>query len=299
MPSANSVKINESIGSFLDALTSELQRLLSTDLAGQVTVSWSRDLPNAAVPDAASSDVASSDSASSDAEGVDLVWWSCALSVDPACRIYAGANPETWKEIRGADAADADFADAGSAEANDPQENWFSLLTQSIEQAAKARFGALVSCTGLGVSEDSPSAWPRVSVAVARGGNPSPGTMYLALSPELAVALGGDPDHGAAGKNPPATNPLEILQHLEIPLSVSFGRTQMRLRDLLALANGSVVQLDRELGDEVEIRVNNCVIARGEVVAVDGNYGVRILEMASGSEMASGASASGRGARTG
>jgi flagellar motor switch protein FliN/FliY len=56
----------------------------------------------------------------------------------------------------------------------------------------------------------------------------------------------------------------------------------MRLKDLLSLVNGSVVQLDRDLGDEVEIRVNNCVIARGEVVAVEGNYGVRILKMMSG-----------------
>ncbi len=101
--------------------------------------------------------------------------------------------------------------------------------------------------------------------------------MAWVLSPELVAALGGGSEIGA----PAAANALELLQHVEIPVSVSFGRTHMRLRDLLGLANGSVVQLDRELGDEVEVRVNNCVIARGEVVAVNGNYGVRILEMAS------------------
>ena len=69
--------------------------------------------------------------------------------------------------------------------------------------------------------------------------------------------------------------------NVEIPVSVSFGRTQIHMKDLLALTNGSVVELDRELGDEVEIRVNNCVIARGEVVAVEGNYGVRIVEITS------------------
>ena len=41
-----------------------------------------------------------------------------------------------------------------------------------------------------------------------------------------------------------------------------------------------MVELDQHVGDEVEIRVNNCLIARGEVVGVDGNYGVRILRMA-------------------
>ena len=54
----------------------------------------------------------------------------------------------------------------------------------------------------------------------------------------------------------------------------------MRLKDLLNLSNGSVVELDQMLDEEVEVRVNNCVIAYGEVVAVDGNYAVRILRMA-------------------
>jgi flagellar motor switch protein FliN/FliY len=56
----------------------------------------------------------------------------------------------------------------------------------------------------------------------------------------------------------------------------------MYMKDLLHLTNGSIVELDQDLGDEVEIRVNNCVLAYGEVVAVDGNYAVRILRMAPG-----------------
>ena len=76
-------------------------------------------------------------------------------------------------------------------------------------------------------------------------------------------------------------NPMEILMQVEVPIRVSFGRTSIRMRDLLTLTQGSVVPLDQHAGDEVEIRVNNCVIARGEVVGVDGNYGVRILRMAS------------------
>ena len=108
--------------------------------------------------------------------------------------------------------------------------------------------------------------------------------MYVVLSPDLATALGGSDEASAsATARKDEANPLDILQHMEVPVSVSFGRTQMLLKDLLGLAHGSVVQLNRELGDAVEIRVNNCVIARGEVVAVEGNYGVRILEMASSS----------------
>jgi flagellar motor switch protein FliN/FliY len=240
-------RIDESIAGFLDALTGELQRLLSLEQTDTVTVSWNRNVP--------------------DAEIADLVWWSCALSVDPSCRIYAGAEPKTWREIGSPDDAPGD----------DPQASWFALLTRSIEQAAKSRFGALVSCTELGVSEESPSAWTRVSVSIGRGGSSSPETVSLVLSPELVAALGGEdlPEMNA----PARTNSLEILEHVEIPVSVSFGRTHMRLEDLLGLTNGSIVPLDRELGDEVEVRVNNRVIARGEVVAVDGNYGVRILKV--------------------
>ncbi len=70
--------------------------------------------------------------------------------------------------------------------------------------------------------------------------------------------------------------------HVQVPVSVSFGATQIRMKDLLNLTAGSVVELDQALHDNVEVRVNDRVIARGEVVAVDGHYGVRVLELVSG-----------------
>jgi flagellar motor switch protein FliN/FliY len=281
-------RLNEPIGHFLDALAGELQRLLSPEGTGQAAVSWS----------------------SPSEEGSDLIWWSCALSVDPACRIYAGADRRTWRLMIGASAADSGALDSGPSD--DTQESWFALLSQSVEQAARGRFGALVSCEEPRISEASPDAGTRVSVLIERGGASPAGTLSVVLSPDLASALGGGNADGVAEpleseplveanrpveRSAPSTaSPLDILQNVEIPVSVSFGRTQMRLKDLLGLANGSVVQLDRELGDEVEVRVNNCLIARGEVVAVDGNYGVRILELASG-ETASGPNGQGvRGA---
>jgi flagellar motor switch protein FliN/FliY len=187
----------------------------------------------------------------------------------------------TWAELGNADSSNLSSEEA---RLDDPQEACFTVLTQSIEHAAKARFGALVSCTDLQILEASPDPWTKVPVTIDRDGV-GPVTMYLSMSPDLATALGG----GDQGNTPEpseitaraSTNSFEILKHVEIPVSVSFGRTQMLLKDLLRLGNGSVVPLDRELGDEVEVRVNNCVIARGEVVAVDGNYGVRILKMAS------------------
>lgn len=65
---------------------------------------------------------------------------------------------------------------------------------------------------------------------------------------------------------------------VEVPVRVSFGRTKIRMGELLNMSAGAVIELDQSLGDHVDVLVNNCVIARGEVVAVDGNYGVRILD---------------------
>ena len=79
---------------------------------------------------------------------------------------------------------------------------------------------------------------------------------------------------------PGGFNPAQILMQVEVPVSVSLGRTRMAMKDLLSLSHGSVVELDEHLNEEVEVRVNNCVIAYGELVAVDGNYGVRIARMA-------------------
>jgi flagellar motor switch protein FliN/FliY len=77
---------------------------------------------------------------------------------------------------------------------------------------------------------------------------------------------------------------LDLLLEVELPIGVSFGRTQMRLKEALKLTTGSIVELNRSVTEPVEIIVNNCVIARGEVVVVDGNYGVRILEIISREE---------------
>lgn len=77
---------------------------------------------------------------------------------------------------------------------------------------------------------------------------------------------------------------LDLLLEVELPVGVSFGRTQMRLKDAIKLSTGSIVELNRTITEPVEIIVNNCVIARGEVVVLEGNYGVRIKEIISREE---------------
>ena len=110
--------------------------------------------------------------------------------------------------------------------------------------------------------------------------------IYFSVSPDLETALGAsasdEPEQDLASLADGGMNLADVLMDVTMPVSVSLGRTKMYMKDLLHLTNGSIVELDQDLGDEVEIRVNNHVLAYGEVVAVDGNYAVRILRMAPG-----------------
>jgi len=81
----------------------------------------------------------------------------------------------------------------------------------------------------------------------------------------------------------PVKNPetLDLLLDVELPVSVSFGKAQLPLQQILKWTTGSIVELDCAVNEPVEVVVNNCVIARGEVVVVDGNYGVRVQHIVS------------------
>ena len=74
---------------------------------------------------------------------------------------------------------------------------------------------------------------------------------------------------------------LDLLLDVELPVSISFGKTQMPLQQVLRWTTGSIVELESEVNEPVEVVVNNCVIARGEVVVVDGNYGVKVQQIVS------------------
>jgi flagellar motor switch protein FliN/FliY len=78
---------------------------------------------------------------------------------------------------------------------------------------------------------------------------------------------------------PASSQAAPLLMGVKLPIRVLLGRTQLCLRDIAQLGNGAVVELDCSPDDPVEIIVNDRVIARGEVVVVSGNYGVRITKI--------------------
>jgi flagellar motor switch protein FliN/FliY len=77
----------------------------------------------------------------------------------------------------------------------------------------------------------------------------------------------------------PASRPLDLLADVEMQVTAELGRTRMTVRDLLALTPGSVVELDRLAGSPVDVLVNGTLVARGEVVVIDEEFGVRISEI--------------------
>jgi flagellar motor switch protein FliN/FliY len=77
---------------------------------------------------------------------------------------------------------------------------------------------------------------------------------------------------------------MAILMDVQLPVSIRFGETEMLLEEVVKLGVGSVIELNSDIDHPVEIVVNNRILARGEVVTVDGFYGVRITEITSAGE---------------
>jgi len=86
------------------------------------------------------------------------------------------------------------------------------------------------------------------------------------------------------GATPEGHSNIDLLLDVPLPVSVELGRTTMAIRDILDLGAGSVVEVNRVAGEPVDILVNGRLVARGEVVVIDENFGVRILDMVSPEE---------------
>ena len=76
----------------------------------------------------------------------------------------------------------------------------------------------------------------------------------------------------------------EVLQNIFVTMSIEVGRAQIKIRDLMRLTQGSVVELDRIAGEPLDLLVNNTVVAQGEIVLVNDRYGVRLTRVAPAAE---------------
>ncbi len=77
---------------------------------------------------------------------------------------------------------------------------------------------------------------------------------------------------------------LDLIMDVKLTLTLEVGRTRMSVRNLLALTEGSIVELDKLAGEPLDVLVNGTLVARGEVVVVNEKFGIRLLEVVSALE---------------
>ena len=121
-------------------------------------------------------------------------------------------------------------------------------------------------------------------MAISIGYHPTPGRPPLKTPlPHADTILVAARTTDIQDNHPPRTAAsVEWLHDVPLCCTVEFGRTTIRIRDLLALAVGSVLPVTKLAGEPVDIRANGNLIARGEVVLVNEHYGVRITEVPEG-----------------
>lgn len=141
----------------------------------------------------------------------------------------------------------------------------YGAFTCTVEQAMGLAFGGML-LVPLSAREGQESGMPV--------------TLYFdsELLSKLAV-------HAPVDDAPEAENPsldpvnLDLVMDVELNVSLRFGQRQLPLHEVLELGSGSVIELDRQVDDPVELLLDGKVIARGEAVIVDGNYGLRVTEI--------------------
>lgn len=196
------------------------------------------------------------------------------------------ASEAAWREggAQVLNAAGIDDADAAQL-----RSECLEVIGQALAGAGMAigaRVGTEVTPKGGQESEALPADLQWMLLQARFSG--SAAEFFAGFEPALLDAFLGGGAPGAEEKQiePPApkSKTFDLLLDVELPVSVSFGRAQVALKDCLKLTTGSIVELNRAIGDPVEVIVNNCVIARGEVVVVEGNFGVRIQQVISRQE---------------
>lgn len=168
-----------------------------------------------------------------------------------------------------------------------PPDERETLLRDTVQQAVgtvgrRAEFAGLVlgvadRAVGAGLPDGEATRMCRLDAE----GLASP----LSISAWEALAVvKTDPVPTVAAHAPVTDSRIDVILDIELPVVIRFGRTEMPLRALTRLGPGSVVDLGRSPDDPVEMLVSGRVVARGEVVVVDGNYGLRILDVVGPSE---------------
>lgn len=228
-------------------------------------------------------------------QGEGALWWSQEFSLSPGQGLWIGAAEAAWTEI-GATGLRA----VGIEPSNpvDMRDTYREILVQSLSNLGRsmtARCQQEVACLQGEFLAAPPDNGVTGFVSFQLGQDRAIILCTIA-SPELLERLAATSAAAETAAGQPATRmnaengaesalaALRSLADLEMPISISFGTAKVLLQDALILKRGSLIPLDRHADEPVEFRVNDRIIARGEIVVVDDSYAVRIVELVSRDE---------------
>jgi flagellar motor switch protein FliN/FliY len=177
---------------------------------------------------------------------------------------------------------------------SDHREATVELLRQVggvVATGFKAAWGEVQLRLDSSVGAPSWSASSTVWLRAADDGSAA-ALVEMQLSAALVAALRAEKTEAAKPADPPSSSPplppspeqskikLDLLMDVELAVTLRFGSRRLLLREILDLVPGAVVDLDRQVDEPVDVLLDGRLVARGEVVVLDGNYGLRVTEVA-------------------
>jgi len=227
-------------------------------------------------------------------EEPEVLWWEQSFHGAAGAPLWVATPRAVWEDYG---TITLKAAGLETVEMNEARNTWLEILGQSLSglaQAMGAELGREISCEG---GREHASEGPvEAGASIWLGSrNPEVPSLWIGFSPQLVQLLAQPAaiETNEAHRASPLAAPLpgteqrevppamDLLLDVELPVSVSFGKTEIAMKDVLKLTTGSIVELNRGVNEPVEVLVNHCLIARGEVVVVEGNYGVRIQKIIS------------------
>lgn len=172
-----------------------------------------------------------------------------------------------------------------AAELNDKHKQAIEECLRKVAGAAAAALKNPQGDVTLQVEHVKAPSWRGASVTFSASEGASTIALKVQFDSELlASAKPPASDAASAGAAPPAKlstgdSQLDLLLGVDLSLTLRFGQRTLTLREILELTSGSIIELDRQVQEPADLLLGDKLIARGEVVIVDGNYGLRITEV--------------------
>lgn len=207
--------------------------------------------------------------------GTATSWRETRISGGETYRLAIGADRETWTGIA---STILGAAGVSSADEQELRSTWIEVVDQTASSAVRSSGSKLGTTleSQAGTDVSAPDGY-RQRIALFIDG--TKWAVEVVVRRDQALEVRQDNSRPSVDNQlakMAGSRTMNALLDVQLPVSISFGQAKMPLKDVLKLSTGTVVELNRLPEDPVDIIVNDSVIARGEVVVVDGNYAVRI-----------------------